>query len=109
MARRAAAATSGGKCSGAANSPNERSSASTRAITWRLAPRDPAPHRRDVLFDGRPAHPLRRTDLLGHELQVQDHVVQRVLALVRQADGNALREARAIRIGAIVSVLSGCS
>jgi len=32
--------------------------------------------------------------------------VQRVLALVRQADGNALQEARAIRIGAMVSVLS---
>src|SRR5207302_9702593 len=36
---------------------------------------------------------LHRFELLGHQLQVQNHVVQRILALVRKADGDALEEA----------------
>ena len=65
-------------------------------LEQRIDAADAVAQRRQVLVDGR-GLALHAADLLGDELDVQHHVVQRVLGLVRQPDRDALEQPRAIR------------
>ena len=67
---------------------------------------DSVAQRRDVFLHPGVSRALRRFELLGQQLQVQCHVVQRILSLVREADGEALEQADPIA-GPPLDVLFG--
>jgi hypothetical protein len=61
-----------------------------------------------VLLDRRSGGRDARGQFLCHELEVERHVVERILSLVRETDGDALEQAGAVG-GALLRILSGCS
>src|SRR4051812_22960435 len=68
---------------------------------------DSVAQRADVLLDGRTAGGGTGRELLGHELQVKGHVVERIFPLMRETDGDALEQAGAVG-GTLLRVLPGC-